>query len=396
MNINEKDIQISQTPKFFKAAFGLGVLGLIASVVGACCGGMQQFYFSALTSAVMAVGVSLGALIFVMIHHIVGAQWSVAVRRVAECFVAVLPYTAVLVGVLVLLGAHHLYEWTHADVVAKDHLLQKKAAYLNMTFFTIRLVAYVLIWALLARFYVKTSLEHDRTGDDKLLEKIKSCTPVGIILFALTVTFSAFDWIMSLDPHWYSTIFGVYIFAGYLMTFLATCIVVLRILQASGYLKGIVTVEHYHDLGKLMFAFTCFWAFSAFSQYMLIWYGNIPEETIFYAHRWEGNWKIISLILPIGHFALPFVLLMSRLAKRNLKFLTFMAVWLIVMEFIDLHWLILPNFHHHGFHLSWLDVSTHVGFIGVMLGLLGKQLTNKMLVPVQDPFLEKSIHHVSR
>lgn len=396
MNINENDIEIKQTPKFFKVAFIVGIISLLASVVGAFCCGKDQFYFSALTSAFMVVGLSLGAMIFVLIHHIVGAQWSVAVRRVAEIIMSVLPYTSVILGVLILMGSHHLYEWTHADVVAKDALLQKKAAYLNLNFFTIRLVAFVIIWILLSRFFFKTSLKHDQTADDKLLERMKSWTPIAIILFSLTVTFSAFDWIMSLDPHWYSTIFGVYIFAGFLMSFLAMCIVILRILHCYGYLKGIVSVEHYHDLGKLMFAFTCFWAFCAFAQYMLIWYGNIPEETIWFSHRWEGNWKYISLILPIGHFGLPFVLLMSRLAKRNLSFLTFMAIWLILMQFIDLHWLILPNFHHEGFHLSWLDVSTHIGFAGLFLGILGKKLTGTKLIPIQDPFLEKSIHHVSR
>lgn len=395
MKLEENQIRISKTPSFFKAMFAVGVVSAIASLYG-YVSAKEQFYFSALTSSIMVCGISLGAMIFVMIHHIVGAQWSVAVRRVAEIIMAVLPYTTVLLVILVMTGAHSLYEWTHADVVAHDHLLQKKAAYLNMTFFTIRMALYLIIWTVLARVYFKKSLKQDQNADDSILEKLKSITPVGIILFGLTVTFMAFDLIMSLDPHWYSTIFGVYIFAGFLMTFLAFIIITFRILQACGYLRGVITVEHYHDLGKLMFAFTCFWAFCAFSQYMLIWYGNIPEETIFYSHRWAGNWKIISLILPIGHFALPFVLLMSRLAKRNLGFLTAMAAWLILMEFIDLHWLILPNFHHEGFHLSWLDVSTHLAFVGIFIGLVGKKLTNVNLVPVSDPFLEKSLHHVSR
>jgi hypothetical protein len=396
MNINEKDIQINQTPKIFNIAFVVGIVSLIVSVVGGLWCARQQLFFSALTSNVMIVGISLGAMIFVMIHHIVGAQWSVAIRRVSEIIMSVIPYSSILIVILLLTGSHDLFEWSHADVVAKDHLIQKKTAYLNMTFFTIRLFFYVLVWIGLSRFYLKTSLTHDQTGNDKLLERMKSVTPVGIILFALTVTFAAFDWIMSLDPHWFSTIFGVYVFAGFLMTFLAVIIVVLRILQCYGYLKGIVTVEHYHDLAKLMFAFTCFWAFCAFSQYMLIWYGNVPEETIWYSHRWVGGWKYISLILPVGHFIIPFVLLMARSPKRNLTFLTGAAVWLVLMEFIDLHWLILPNFHHHGFHLSWLDVTTFIGFSGFFLGMLGKKLTGTVLVPTQDPFLEKSIHHVSR
>ena len=396
MNINEKDFQIQQTPKFFKVAFILGILSLIASVVGGFCCNRQQFFFSALTSSFFVLGISLGAMIFLFIHYTAGAQWSVVIRRITEIFFSVIPITAILAGVLILVGSHELFEWTHADIVAKDPLLQKKTAYLNMNFFTIRLIIYILVWSLFSRFYLKTSLRHDATGDDRLLDKLKSFSPISIILFAITLTFASFDWIMSLDPHWYSTIFGVYIFAGFLTCFLASLIIVLRVLQCAGYLRGLVTVEHFHDLGKLMFAFMCFWAFCAFSQYMLIWYGNIPEETIFYSHRWAGGWKYISLILPIGYFAIPFVLLMSRLAKRNLKFLTFMALWLIVMEWIDLHWLILPNFNHHGFDLSWLDISTLVGFVGIFLGILGKKLTGVALIPTQDPFLEKSIHHISR
>lgn len=396
MKIDPNQIRLKNLPQFFNVMMGLGFISAIASIIGLFVGDANQFYYSSLTSGIFAVGIPLGALFFVLIHFLVGAKWSTTTRRIAEVMSATGPYVALLLAVVILAGANHLYSWSRPEVMAKDHALHKKAAYLNMNFFVIRLAAYIIIWTLLSRFFLKSSLKGDAANFEADLSKAKAISPIGIILFAVTVTFAAFDWIMSLDPHWYSTIFGVYIFSGFVVSFFATIILVCRVLQTNGYLKDIVTIEHYHDHGKLMFAFTCFWAFCAFSQYMLIWYGNIPEETIFYSHRWVGAWKYISLILPIGHFAIPFVLLMARPAKRNLKFLSFMAVWLLVLHFVDLHWLILPNLHHEGFCLSWLDITTWVGFTGIFFGILGRLLTKVPLIPLNDPTLDESIHHVSR
>lgn len=396
MNIETNSIQIHKTPSFFKLAFGIGILNMLISIgVGLCCS-KEQFFFSALTAGTFALGIPLGALFFVLIHYLAGARWSVTTRRIAEVMASITPWMMILLAAVVLLGMHHLYEWTNPNVVAVDELLQKKQKYLNVPFFVVRLAIYFIVWTLLTRFLLKTSVKEDQSSSEATNGSAKAWSPIGIILFALTVTFAAFDMLMSLDPHWYSTIFGVYIFAGYVVSFFAAIILICLVLQRNGYLKNIVTIEHYHDLGTLMFAFTCFWAFCAFSQYMLIWYGNIPEETVFFSHRWAGAWKYASLALPITHFAVPFILLMSRPTKRNLKFLSFMCVWLLLAHFLDLHWLVLPNLHHEGFHFSLLDVTTLIGFTGIFLGILGKKLSQQALIPINDPYLETSLHHKSR
>jgi hypothetical protein len=393
MKIESNQIQIQKTPKFFKVSFIIGIIAAIASVACLKCS-PKQFYFSALTAGTFWVGISLGALFFTLIHHLVSAQWSGTVRRVSEMIGTIVPYTSILLGIVLLCGMHELFEWSHPEAVQADHLLQKKQAYLNVNFFTVRLVIYIAIWTFLTFFFYKDSVKSDQGSQDASMDKPKTMAPAGIIMFAITVTFAAFDWLMSLDPHWYSTIFGAYVFAGFVASFFAFIILLYLLLFKLGYLQGIVTREHMHDLGKLMFAFVCFWAFMATSQYILIWYGNIPEETIFYAHRWDG-WKWISLSLPIGHFAIPFLFLMSREIKRNYTTLAIAAVWVLLIHFVDLHWLVLPNLHH-GFHPSFQDLTTFVAFGGIFLGLLGKRLTKAPLVPVNDPYLEKSINHVSR
>ena len=396
MKIDSNQIQMRKVPNFFNVALGVGIVSMIASLIGLFVGQQDQFFFSALTAGIFTLGISLGGLFFVLIHYLAGARWSTAVRRVSEVMAVVAPYIAVMIGVIVLYGIHHLYVWSNADVLTVDAALQKKHAYLNFNFFTIRLVIYIGIWAFLTKYLLALSVMGDGGSNDDGVVKARQISPVGMILFALTVTFSAFDWMMSLDPHWYSTIFGVYVFAGYVVSFFAASILIFRLLHKFGYLQNIVTVEHFHDLGKLMFAFVCFWAFMAVSQYLLIWYGNLPEETIFYVHRAVGAWYPLSIFLPIGHFAIPFVLLMSRPGKRNLNFLCAMAVWVLLVHFIDLHWLILPNFHRDGFSLSWLDVTTLIGFIGIFLGILGRKLTQQALIPLNDPYLETSLQHISR
>lgn len=396
MKIDSNQIKLNSLPQFFNIMMGIGFVSAIASVVGLFVDDAGQFYFSSLTAGFFTLGIPVGALFFILIHYLVGAKWSTTSRRIAEVMATVVPYIAIILAVVILLGIHQLYSWSRPEVMSEDLGLQKKQAYLNVNFFTIRLFFYVIVWTALAKFFLRSSVKGDSASFEADTSKAKTISPVGIILFALTVTFAAFDWIMSLDPHWYSTIFGVYIFAGFVVSFFATIILVCRILQINGYLKNIITEEHYHDHAKLMFAFTCFWAFCGFAQYMLIWYGNVPEETIFFSHRWVGAWKYISLILPAGHFAIPFVLLMSRPTKRNMKFLSFMCVWLLVMHFIDLHWLVLPNFHHEGFDLSWMDITTLFAFVGIFFGILGKKLMKQALIPLNDPDLEASLHNVSR
>jgi hypothetical protein len=329
-----------------------------------------------------------------MLHHLVNAQWSIALRRLAECVMMSLPMMAILF-IPVGFGLHDLYHWSHPEAVANDHLLQSKAPYLQTTFFVVRTFGYFVIWFLLSFGLHRLSLAEDRGYDEARRARMRKISAGGMILFAFTTTFAAFDWIMSLDAHWYSAIFGAYYFAGCVVGALSFIALAALYLRRQGILTGTITVEHYNDLGKLIFAFTIFWAYMAFSQYFLIWYANIPEETIWFARRWVGSWKTVSLSLVFGHFIIPFLLLMPKMMKRRFGFLAIMGLWMLLFHYVDLFWLVMPGHSPSGAHLSWMDPMTMVGIGGVFVGLFWRRFAASPIVPVGDPRLEKSIQFLS-
>jgi len=391
---------MENTEKFYtkaqvwvKPAMISGVIGVVLSIAGAFIN-REQFYFSYLTAYVFWAGIVLGGLFFTMIHHISGAVWSTVLRRIMESLMVAAPVIVVLFIPLIF-GIHDLYHWSHEDAVAGDALLQKKAGYLNIPFFIIRSFVYLAVWTLLALMLYRKSIAQDKAFDAGEQMKIKRISAPGIVVFALTITFAAFDWLMSLDPHWYSTIFGVYIFAGSFLSAQAFIILFGLGYRKKGILKDIITIEHYHDLGKFLFAFTIFWGYMAFSQYFLIWYANIPEETIWYQHRWGGNWKVITMVLVFGHFLIPFLGLMPRAAKRNLTYLKGMSIWILIMHFIDIYWVVMPTIHEHGFRFSWIDLATFLGIGGIVVWYSARKFNSGALVPVNDPKLDESIHHIN-
>ncbi len=281
VNILEEDRHLGPAgEKAFRLAAIVGGVGLAAAaVIGlASDHGGERFFHSFLVSFCFFLSLSLGALFFVILQHLTRSGWSVVVRRLAEGIAANLFWLAGM-AVLVVIGMGKLYHWTHADVVAADALLQGKSAYLNPTFFVVRMAIYFGVWVLLARFFLTSSIRQDQSGDVSLTHRMQRFSAPAMLLYGVTVTFAAFDLLMSLDPHWFSTIFGVYYFSGCVVGFFALLTLVVFAVQRSGRLTKAITVEHYHDLGKLIFAFVVFWAYIAFSQYMLIWYANIPEET---------------------------------------------------------------------------------------------------------------------
>lgn len=372
----------------------IGIAVLAISLLGGM-GHKKEFMFSFLTSSFFWLSIGLGALFFSFLHHLVNAKWSVVVRRFAEQTTKVIPWIGLIMLPVLIYGAKDLFPWADPHLAAHDHLIHKKHAYLNLPFFNIRALVYFLVWTGLAYALAKISIKHDETGKSSLMDKMKGLSAGGTLLFALTATFAAFDWIMSLDPHWYSTIFGVYVFAGSLVAIMAFLAIVTLYLHGQGYMKNMITEEHYQDLGKLLFAFTCFWAYIAFSQYVLIWYGNIPEETIWYAHRWEGSWKWVSLFLVAGHFIVPFVFLLPRPMKRNRKVLMGFSIWMLFMHLVDLAWLIYPNVYHHGYHFHWYDLTLMAGFGFFFVGRVLTNLSQASIYPVNDPLLQESIHSVS-
>lgn len=274
----------------------------------------------------------------------------------------------------------------------EEQTIAKKAGYLNRPFFLVRVVLYFAAWLFLGFRYFGLSTAQDTTKDPSFTRKAQSLAPVATILFGLSLTFAAFDWIMSLDPSWFSTIFGVTFFAGCVVTIFATLTVVAMSLREAGLLKNAVTVEHFHDLGKLLFGFLVFWAYVSFSQFMLIWYAALPEETTFYHHRWDvGSWSYVSLLIVVAHFIVPFFLLLSRNVKRRLPALRLGAVWLLVMHVVEMYWLVMPNYNHGESTVSWIDLACLVGVVGVYLAVVFRNMTRYPLIPVGDPRLARSL-----
>jgi hypothetical protein len=371
----------------------IGIAFLALSLIGYFVDS-GQFFHSYLIAFAFWCTIGLGALFFVMIHYLTNATWSVVVRRIGENIMSMLPVMAVF-AIPVLFGLGDLYHWSHSDIVQSDHLLEGKSPYLNTTFFIIRLVIYFAFWILLGRYLNKLSLRQDTEHHDSLLRRAVKASAPGMILFALSITFFSFDLLMSLDAHWYSTIFGVYVFAGSFLSLLSFMTIYIISLRKKGILAETITLEHFRDLGKLIFAFLIFWGYMAFSQYFLIWYGNIPEETVWFLHRWDGNWKIISLILVFGHFVIPFFVLFPMEIKKNIPVMLVMSVWILIMHWIDIYWLVMPSLHSHGIHFSWMDLTTLVGIGGIFIWRFLRLVYSRPLVPVNDPRLESSIKIIS-
>jgi hypothetical protein len=360
----------------------------------------QRFYFAYLTGYVFTLSIALGCLFFVMIQHITRSMWSSTVRRIPEFLMTGFPVLALL-GLPLIFGMHDLYHWTHADLYDPasphfDELLAGKRPYLNTGFFWVRMVIYFVVWIFLSQRLYRLSVRQDVSPDLDTSAKLRKVSAYGLPLYAITTAFASYDLLMSLDPHWFSTIYGVYFFSGAFFVSLAAVVLIAWYIQKSGKLGNVITTEHYHDLGKFMFAFTVFWAYIAFSQYMLIWYGNIPEETIWFRHRSEHGWMSISMLLLFGHFVIPFVGLITRASKRKVWWLVTMSVWFFLMHYTDLFWLAMPTMelgeaHPHGFSLHLVDIVTWLGHISLFAGVTIYRLTRHSLVPFNDAYFHPAV-----
>jgi len=371
---------------------GLAVVGLGASLAFGLASeaARSQLWHSWLVGSIFVLGIALGGLFFVLVHHATQAGWSVVVRRIAEDTMAALPFLALLFLPLLLFGMGDLFRWSHAEAM-QDPLLLHKKPYLNVKFFVIRTVVYFAVWSALAFWFGRQSRLQDATGDPEITRRMRRASPLGLLLFGLTVTFFAFDWLMSLSPEWYSTIFGLYFFAGSVMAFFAFLSLVMIALRRAGLLLEVLSAEHQHDVGKLLFAFVAFWAYMAFSQFLLIWYANLPEETVFFAQRLVGSWRTASVVLALGHFVVPFFFLLPRTVKRNTAPLAAAAIWLLAMHLLDLYWLVMPNLHPAGMVPSLVDATALIGCCGAFLAAFGGALKRQALVPLRDPRLPESL-----
>jgi hypothetical protein len=373
--------------------FGMiaGVLGVVLAVAGFFMSGADRFFQAYLVAYTFWMSVVLGSLALLMVQHLSGGVWGIVLRRPFEAAVRTLPAMAVLF-IPIAIGMHSIYEWTHPEAAAVP-VIQAKALYLNTPFFLARQVFYFIVWTAIGTLLTRWSAEHDRTGDPKLIDKMSKLSGAGLLIYGLTVTFAMVDWTMSVNPLWFSTIWGMLYAGGQGLSAFSFGIIVLLMLAQSAPLNRVLTQHHFHDLGKLMFAFLMLWAYLSFSQFLIIWSANLPEEIPHYLIRWDNSWRYLSVFIVVGHFILPYALLLSRDLKRNMGKLRVIATWILFARLADYYWHVAPEFHHEGFSFSLLDIALPLAIGGIFISLFVSNLTGQSLLPVNDPDLDKALHH---
>ena len=367
---------------------GIGVVfGLLNFLVD-----FQHALLTYLMTYIFLVTIAVGSLFLIALEYVAGAEWSTPIRRVVEFFASLIPWLLILV-IPLLFNIKNIFIWAHPDIVAADKILTAKTPYLNATFFTIRSVVSILLWALFYFILTKNSRKQDETKDQNLTKKNIIVSAIFIPVFAITITVTAVDWMMSLEPHWFSTIFGVYFFAGSVLAGLSVATIATVLLKEKGLLHPAMVEDHYFSLGALLFAFINFWAYIAFSQFLLIWYANLPEETSWFMLRGNGGWLIMSFILIIVHFVVPYSALLSQPSKKDPKRLKIVAVWILFAHLIDCYWLIMPSYHSTQSN-AWsiiLQFAFPVAAVGLMIVVFYQNSKKYNLVPIGDPKLQKGL-----
>ena len=368
-----------------RALLGAGVLGLAAAGAGGIVDPVQ-FFRSYLVAYLFFTGIALGSLGLVSLNHVTGGRWGVVIRRIGESAMRTLPLLLVLF-VPLLFGLSDLYEWARPEEVAHDALLQYKHVYLNVPFFVARVGIYFAVWLIVAHYLVRWSREQDDTGDPAVVRRLQFLGRGALLLYSLTMSFAAVDWAMSLEPHWYSTIYGIMIIGAQVLSAFAFVIVVLLLIVDREPFTAFVTADQFHDLGKLLLAFVMLYAYFAFSQFLIIWSGNIPEETPWYLARLNGGWQYLALVVLLLQFVLPFAVLLSRDLKRDARRLATVALIVLAGRLLDLFWLLKPAFSPAHFAIHWMDVAAVIGVGGLWLSMFVWRLRDQPLLPLRDPQL---------
>jgi len=374
-------------------------LGTYAALTGFVVGGIgvafqrSQFMPSWLIGFTFCTGLSLGSLSLLMVHHMTSGSWGLVTRRIFEAGAKLLPFCALLFVPVAAL-APSLFVWARPDAVSADEILRHKQAYLNVPFFIGRAVAYFAIWIGCATLLTRWSAEQDR-GETATTEqdtrRFRAISAPGLVIYVFLMSLAAIDWLMSLDPHWYSTIFGFIIVAGQGLCALSFAVAVLALLVSREPMSDVLRANHFHDLGKLMLAFVMLWAYFSFSQFLIIWAGNLPEEIPFYLVRLQNGWGFVSAIIVAGHFVLPFCLLLSADLKKRPRALSFVAWFIVAIRLVDLIWLVAPTFNQDGMPISLANVGIPIGLAGVWVFLFAGQLAKHPLVPVNDPYFREML-----
>lgn len=368
-----------------RAALIAGVCGLGVCVAAGFVT-PTQFFRSYLVAYLFWLGIAIGCLAILMIHHITGGAWGAVIRRILESGTRTLPLLALLF-LPVAVGLPYLYEWSRPDIVAHDAILQQKSVYLNVPFFLARAVLYFAVWLTIVRYLNRWSLEQDGTRDPGPARRLELLSRGGLLVVGLTMTFASVDWMMSLEPHWFSTIYGILVMGGQVVTAMAFVIPMAAVLAdtPNGPLARVIAAEQFHDLGKLLMAFIMLWAYFMLSQFLIVWAGNLPDEIPWYIHRAQGGWQWIALMLVLGYFVVPFLILLSRDVKRRPRLLARVAIAIIVAQVLDLFWMVTPAFHPEGISVHWMDPVMLIGVGGIWLWAFVRQLKGRSLVAIHDP-----------
>jgi len=374
-----------------RLAIRAGAISLLICVVFALWN-RTQFFRSYLFAYVFWLAIPMGCMAILMLHHLTGGWWGYSIRRLLEAGTRTFVWMAALF-VPVLLGMSRLYKWAQPAEVAADPMLQYKRPYLNAPFFTLRVLIYFAIWIGLARILNKWSSEQDRTGDTRMATRLEAMSGPGLILWGLAATYSSIDWVMSLEAHWFSTMYGMIVMVVAALTAMSFVIFVLRKLSGQEPISSAVTASQFNDLGNLMLAFVMLWAYLSFSQFLIIWAGNIKDEIPWYISRAFGGWGVIAVILIVLHFALPFLLLLQRSVKRRLRMLSLVAGMLIVLSLVDVYWLVAPAYETSGPRVSVQDIFAVVGIGGLWLAAFFSELKKWPLLPEHDPRFEGVLEH---
>jgi hypothetical protein len=375
--------------RFQQRALIVGIIFTVLLAVGWFLD-RAQFFHSYLFAFSFWAGVSLGSLALLMLQHLTGGGWGLVIRRVLEASTRTLPLIAILFLPIVF-GAHSIYSWIYDEELMQHPVMVEKAKYLNLSFFTVRAAIYFAVWLTLSFFLNRWSLLQDRTADRRFTKRMSTLSGPGMVLFVFTVTFASIDWFMSLDPEWFSTIYGFIFVAAWVLSALAFTVAVMAALAKHEPMNQIVGQSHFQDLGKLLLALVMLWSYFAFSQFLIIWSGNLPEEISWYHPRIHGTWGAIALAVIVLHFAFPFLFLLSRSFKRDSGKLVIVAVLILVMRLIDLFWMIAPNFTHERFHLSWMDLVAPIAMGGWWLAVFARALSRRPLIPINDPLYETAL-----
>jgi len=366
-----------------KSAMFVGIAALAITLVGLFTDA-AHFWQSYLFAYVFWSGLTLGCLGIFFLHNVVGGNWGVAIRRLVESGLQTLPLVLLfVVPIFFALGV--LYKWTDATYRAEHFATGHKAVYMNPTFFIIRTVLYFLIWWFSGSRILKMANEHDRTGDHSLFLKIKRRSAPALLIYVVTTTYAFIDWIMSLEPDWYSTIYGWMFTVGMVIMTFSFLLALLVLLSKREPFASFLTRQHYHDIGNLMLAFTMLWAYMSFAQFLIIWAENLPDEIPWYVRRFSGGWGYIAWTIAIFHFCVPFYLLLLRFVKKNPSRLRTLAIWIIIMHALDVFWIVEPAFRQRGLEVYWTDAAAWIALGGIWLAVYIRNLKSRPLLASQDP-----------